>query len=488
MHHPSKSEFLRLARKGNLIPVYREIVADMESPVSAYRKIEGQCSFLLESIEGGETIARYSFLGSNPILTFTSKGTSIEISEKGKKTKDTGDPIAKLKELLSKYKPVKNPSLPRFHGGFVGYIGYDVVRFIERVPAKNPDDLNLADMYFLLTDTILAFDHVRRKIIVISNALVEGDPGEAYDQAVSKIDKLVKKIEKPLKPSDVEMDTAQVPKKLEIKSNVTKKEYEEMVEAAKEHIRAGDIIQVVLSQRFEAAIDVDPFSIYRILRTINPSPYMYYLKFGNLKLIGSSPEVMVRLEKGTATVRPIAGTRPRGVDDAEDRQLEAELLSDKKERAEHIMLVDLGRNDLGRVCKYGSVKTTELMSIEKYSHVMHIVSNITGNLQKGKDAFDLLRASFPAGTVTGAPKVRAMEIIDELEGRERGPYAGAVGYFSFSGDLDTCITIRTIIVTGKKAYVQAGAGIVADSVPEREWEETINKAKALIKAIELTGK
>jgi anthranilate synthase component 1 len=488
MYKPTKSEFIRLSKKGNLIPVYREIVADMETPVSAYRKIESDTSFLLESVEGGKTIARYSFLGSNPILTFKSKGTSIEIVDKGKKRSVEGKPLDVLKELLSKYKPVRDPSLPRFHGGFVGFIGYDVVRFIERIPDDNPDDLKLPDMYFLLTDTILAFDHVKRKILVISNAFVDGDPGGAYDKATAKVEKLVKMIEKPLRPSDVETELPESPKKLKVESNVTKDKFESMVEKAKKYIRAGDVIQAVLSQRLETKIDVEPFNVYRVLRTINPSPYMYYLKFGDMKLIGSSPEVMVRLERGTATVRPIAGTRPRGADDDDDKRLERELLADKKECAEHLMLVDLGRNDLGRVCKYGTVKTTELMTIERYSHVMHIVSNVTGTIQKGKDAFDLFKASFPAGTVTGAPKVRAMEIVDELEGTRRGPYAGAVGYFSFSGDLDTCITIRTIVLKGKKAYVQAGAGIVADSIPEKEYKETLNKARALLRAIELAEK
>lgn len=486
MNSPSKSEFIKLSKKGNLIPVYREIVADMETPVSAYKKIEGENSFLLESIEGGEKIARYSFLGSDPIVIFKAKGNSIEILERGRSVKGKGDPIDKLKQLLSKYKPVKNENLPRFHGGLVGFMGYDVVRFIEKIPDKNPDDVKISDMCFFLTDTILAFDHVSRKIIVISNAFVDGDPGGAYDIAIAKIEKLVKKIEGPLKAHELDIEGSK--KKIKVRSNVTQGEFESAVEKAKEHIAAGDIIQVVLSQRFETKISVDPFNVYRMLRAINPSPYMFYLKFGGLKLIGSSPEVMVRLEKGTATVRPIAGTRPRGRDDEEDKKLEQELLADKKERAEHIMLVDLGRNDLGRVCDYGSVSTNELMSIEKYSHVMHIVSNITGTLQKGKDAFDLLRASFPAGTVTGAPKVRAMEIIDELETTRRGPYAGTVGYFSFSGDLDSCIAIRTIVVNGKTAYVQAGAGIVADSVPSNEYQESMNKAKALLQAIEAAVK
>lgn len=488
MYYPDKKEFIRLSKKGNLIPVFREIVADMETPVSAYRKIEGEFSFLLESVEGGEKIARYSFLGSDPVLTFRSSGKKIEVRERGRVSNYSGDPIEKLKELLSRYRPVKVKDLPRFHGGAVGYAGYDVVRFIEKIPSKNINDLGLPDMYFLLTDTVLAFDHVRHKIIVISNAFVNESPAKAYDRAVAKIDALVKKIERPLEAEDIELEVGAKERKLSVRSNMTRRGFEDAVKEAKEYIRAGEIIQVVLSQRFETRMDSDPFNVYRVLRTVNPSPYMYYLKFGGIRLIGSSPEVMVRLEEGKATVRPIAGTRRRGADEEEDKKLEKELLADEKERAEHIMLVDLARNDLGRVCSFSTVRATELMAIEKYSHVMHIVSNVEGSLKKGKDAFDLFRASFPAGTVSGAPKVRAMEIIDELESTARGPYAGAVGYFSFSGDLDTCITIRTILVNGKKAYVQAGAGIVADSSPSLEYQETVNKAKALIKAISLTGR
>ncbi len=347
MYHPSKKEFIKLSKKGNLIPVYREIVADMETPVSAYRKIEGNSSFLLESVEGGEKIARFSFLGSEPVLSIRSKGRNIEMAENGKTEKFHGDPISKLKDILSRYKPVKNPDLPRFHGGLVGYIGYDAVRFIENIPDKNPDDLGLPDMYFVLTDTILAFDHVSHKIKIISNALVQGNPARAYDEAVKKIDAIIKKMEKPLRPEEIELGLSN--RKLHVRSNMTKNGFEKAVNKAKEYIRAGEIIQVVLSQRFETGIPSEPFNIYRVLRTINPSPYMYYLKFGDIKFIGSSPEVMVRLEDGTATVRPIAGTRPRGADEEQDRTLIKDLLADEKERAEHLMLVDLARNDLGRV-------------------------------------------------------------------------------------------------------------------------------------------
>ncbi len=489
MYYPAKKEFIELSKKGNLIPVYREMMADMETPVSAFEKIfasekkEVEYAYLLESVEGGENIGRYSFLGIDPVMILKSKGDSIEIHSKGKVERTKGDPLAALKELMSKYKPVKIKGLPRFHGGLVGYLSYDVVRSLEKLPDKNPDDLKLPDMQFLLTDTILAFDHVRRKISIISNVLAEGNAGKAYDSAIKKIDALAAKLAKPLKTAEIKMKSS---KKLKVKSNFSKAQFEKAVRKAIGHVKNGDVIQVVPSQRFSTSIKGDPFRVYRVLRTLNPSPYMYYLKFGGMRLIGSSPETMVRLEDGIANVRPIAGTRSRGETDAQDLLLEKELLADEKERAEHIMLVDLGRNDLGRVCEPGSVKINEFMVIEKYSHVMHIVSDVTGKLSRGKDAFDLIAASFPAGTVTGAPKIRAMEIIDEIENVKRGTYAGAVGYFDFYGNLDTCITIRTILLKGKDAYVQAGAGIVADSVPSKEYEETVNKAKALLKAIELS--
>ncbi|MCG2676140.1 anthranilate synthase component I [bacterium] len=484
MYYPSLKEFIKKSKKGNLIPVYREILADFETPVSAFTKIDtGDYSYLLESAEKGERLGRYSFLGSNPSLIFKSKGKRVEIISEGKKeTQKVSDPLSDLKKLMADYKFVKVKGLPRFVGGMVGYLSYDMVRFFEKLPDKNPDDLNLPDAIFLLTDTLLIFDHLEHKIKVISNAYIKKDPRKAYQEAVRKIEDLIEKLKKPIPQHRSPITDHRLP--ITIKSNFTKEAFKKSVRKAKEYIRAGDIIQAVLSQRLETKITVNPFDIYRALRTINPSPYMYYLKCENLKLIGSSPEILVRLEEGMVEVRPIAGTRPRGRTEKEDRALEKELLADPKERAEHIMLVDLGRNDVGRVAEFGTVKVNELMVIERYSHVMHIVSDVTGKLKKGRDGFDVLRASFPAGTVTGAPKIRAMEIIDELEPVRRGLYAGAVGYFSFSGNLDTCITIRTIIIKGKQAYIQAGAGIVADSVPEREYQETINKAKALIKAIE----
>ena len=400
---------------------------------------------------------------------------------------------------------VPDPTLPRFCGGAVGYIGYDMIRFFERLPDTTEDDLNLPDSIFALTDSLLIFDHVKHKIRVLANARINDDPDAAYDAAVKKIDHLVSKLSTPITARYDESASLNYPNSAILSlskderrceqtdlidsqpsSNFTRREdFEKAVDQCKEYIAAGDVIQVVLSQRFSHKVTADPFDIYRALRSVNPSPYMYYLSFGDIKLIGSSPEVLVTAQEGTVTTRPIAGTRPRGKTDQEDVQLADELLADAKERAEHIMLVDLGRNDLGRVCNYGTVRVDELMAIERYSHVMHIVSNVRGQLRQDKDQFDVLRAAFPAGTVSGAPKVRAMEIIDELEPTRRGTYAGAIGYFSYSGDMDTCITIRTILIHNNTAYIQAGAGIVADSIPAMEYQETINKASAMLKAIEI---
>ncbi|MFC1511397.1 anthranilate synthase component I [Candidatus Margulisiibacteriota bacterium] len=468
MIQPDKQEFIKLAQKGNLIPVYKEIPAGDETPVTAYKKIEGEYSFLLESAEGGEKIARYSFLGACD-KRFVLKPKSF----------------FDLRKFLNKFKPVVVPGLPRFHGGLVGYIGYDVVREFEKIPNRNPDDLKVPPLLFMIADTVLAFDHKEKKIIIIANASVGGDhPAAAYDLAIASIEMVEKRLSKSVALRAIDIKAA--PKaEIEVKSNMTKEHFEAMVVAAKEYIEAGDIIQVVPSQRFETEFKNDPFDIYRVLREINPSPYLFYLKFGDIKLAGSSPEVMVRLEGQEATVRPIAGTRRRGKDETEDQELEKELLASAKERAEHLMLVDLARNDLGRVCKYGTVETDELMTIERYSHVMHIVSNVRGEMKKGRDAFDLVAASFPAGTVSGAPKIRAMEIIDELENVRRGTYAGAVGYFDFFGNLDTGIIIRTVLINKDKAYVQAGGGIVADSIPSEEYLESVNKAKGMLKAIEL---
>ncbi|MBN1526774.1 MAG: anthranilate synthase component I [Candidatus Omnitrophica bacterium] len=488
MYYPDKQEFIKSAKKGNLIPVYREVLADFETPLSAFAKIDnGDFSFLLESVEGGERIARYSFLGSNPSLVFSSKGDKVELRE-GRVSRHfiaKGDPLEELKRLMARYRFVNVKGLPRFCGGFVGYLGYDMVRFMEEIPDKNRDDLKLPDSIFMLTDTLLIFDHVDHKIKIVSNAHVKGKPAAAYDEAVAKIERIIRDLKAEHPKPEAPLSARRPSRPLKFSSNFTKAGFEAAVRKAKRYIKAGDIIQMVPSQRLHIRIESDPFRIYRALRSVNPSPYMYYLKLGGFSLVGSSPEIMVRCEDGRVELRPIAGTRPRGTSEAEDEKLAKELLADPKERAEHIMLVDLGRNDVGRVCDYKTVKVTELMTIEKYSHVMHIVSDVSGKLKKGKDVFDVVRAAFPAGTVTGAPKIRAMEIIDELENLRRGPYAGSVGYFSFSGNLDSCITIRTIIVKGKTAYIQAGAGIVADSDPATEYQETMNKAKALLRAIEI---
>lgn len=490
MFYPNKEDFIKLAKKANLIPVYSQILADFETPLSSFAKIDkGDYSFLFESVEGGERIARYSFLGSSPSLVFSSKGNKVSLHE-GKVTNSftAKDPIDELKKILSRYKFANVKGLPRFCGGLVGFLGYDMVRFMEDIPDKNPCDLKVPDSVFMLTDTILIFDHVDHTIKVVSNVHVESDPSRSYSEATEKIDKIIKHLKDP-PPRELSEDSIKhKTKELNLKSNFTKAEFENIVKKAKEYIRKGDIIQAVLSQRFRTPVESSPFQIYRALRSINPSPYMYYLKLGDFSLVGSSPEVMVRCEDGTVELRPIAGTRPRGASGKEDESLMGELLADPKERAEHIMLVDLGRNDVGRVCDYKSVTVSDFMTIEKYSHVMHIVSDVSGRLKRGKDVFDVMRATFPAGTVTGAPKVRAMEIIDELETVRRQTYAGCVGYFSFSGNLDTCITIRTILIKDKIAYIQAGAGIVADSEPEKEYQETVNKAKALVKAIEMARK
>lgn len=483
-YFPSKAEFLKLAKKGNLIPVYKEILADLETPLSSFLKIDNNnYAYLLESVEGGENVARYSFLGSNPSMVFKSKGKNIEII-KGKKTEKfitKTDPIDELKKILSQFKFVKLKELPRFCGGLVGYLGYDMVRFFEKLPDKNPDDLKMPDSVFLLTDTILIFDHAQHTLKIISNAHCQGNPSYAYQEAITKIKRIEKELKKDTPSSkNKKYNTAS----LGVTSNFKKDDFKKAVLKAKEYIARGDIIQTVLSQRFKIPLKNEPIEVYRALRSINPSPYMYYLKLKDFYIIGSSPEVFVRCEDGVVSVRPIAGTRKRGKSEKEDAALIKNLLNDAKERAEHIMLVDLGRNDIGRVCQSGSVKLNQLMTIEKYSHVLHIVSEVKGLLRKDKNIFDLIRATFPAGTVSGAPKIRAMEIIDELEPAKRGPYAGAVGYFSFSGNLDSCITIRTILVKNKLAYIQAGAGLVADSVPEKEYEETINKAQAMFRAVE----
>jgi anthranilate synthase component 1 len=485
MFFPDLKTFRDLAQRGNLIPVYREIMADMDTPVSAFKKLDdGRFSFLLESIEGGEKWGRYSFLGSTPSLIVRCKGTTVETIENGQLSSRTAaDPLACIREMLARFNPVEVEGLPRFFGGAVGYMGYDMVRHFEHLPTGKPALLDAYDAYFLVTDTIVIFDTMSQKIKVVSNAHLEGDttPEEAYRKATENIDAIVRRLRMPLPDC-----TAPASGKLvELHSNVTREGFEASVEKAKEYVRSGDIIQVVLSQRFSGELSADPFDIYRVLRTLNPSPYMFFLRLDDTVIAGASPEVMVRKEGTRVELRPIAGTRPRGATPDEDARLAEELLADPKERAEHVMLVDLGRNDLGRVCSTGSVRVSELMVIERYSHVMHIVSNVQGELAGGRDAFDLVRATFPAGTLSGAPKVRAMQIIDELEPVRREVYGGAVGYFSFSGNMDLAITIRTLVIKDGKVHLQAGAGIVADSDPTAEWQETVNKGMAVMKAIEL---
>ncbi|MCD6459040.1 anthranilate synthase component I [bacterium] len=494
MFYPDLDKFKELSSQGNLIPVYKEILADLETPLSILKKIDNSANsknvFLMESVERNENIGRYSFIGSNPRAVIKIKDGNVEIIENNKSTiiESAKNPFNELKNFMGKYNPVSLPELPRFCGGAVGFIGYAMVSYFENIPQENPNDLLLDDAYFMVTDTIIIFDHVMNKIIVVSNAHTNDFPSleQAYEKAVADINNEIGKLSAfvPAIPCDMTVSTET---EKNIHSNMTQDEFEQAVKKAKDYIYAGDIFQVVLSQRFSAQTIASPINLYRALRSINPSPYMYYLSLDDFSIIGSSPEIMVRCEDSAAEIRPIAGTRKRGKTLKEDLELEKDLLADPKECAEHIMLVDLGRNDLGRVCKYNTVhmEQNEFMIIEHYSHVMHIVSDIKGILKDDSNVYELVKASFPAGTVSGAPKIRAMQIIDELENIRRGPYAGAVGYFSFDGNLDSAITIRTIIYKDNKVYIQAGAGIVADSDPANEYFETMNKAKAMIKAVSL---
>jgi anthranilate synthase component 1 len=507
MLYPDPEKFKSLASQGNLIPVYREILADTETPVSAALKLGGSPSFLLESMIGGEKWARYSFLGSRPSRIIRSQGKRIEIKDvkTGLQRVTAENPLDFIKKEVKAFRPVEVAGLPRFYGGLVGYIGYDMVRFVEVLPDEKRPGINLPDMFLMVTDTVIIFDNLKGKIKVVSNAHInDKSPEDAYREAEKKIENIIHILKNPKlgrkrrrgkdrkapQASFSALNRAQDAPLLAgyASSFHARESFEDAVLQSKDYILSGDIVQVVLSQRFEREFATEPFNIYRALRVINPSPYMYYIDTGNAQLVGSSPEILVRLEGKKIILRPIAGTRKRGVTEEEDKLLEEELKKDPKERAEHIMLVDLGRNDVGRVAETGSVHVTELMSVERYSHVMHLVSNVEGRLKTGLDAFDVLEACFPAGTVTGAPKVRAMEIIEELEPVRRGPYAGAVGYFSYSGNMDTCITIRTLIIKGNKVYVQAGAGIVADSVPESEYAETVNKAMGMMKAVDMAEK
>jgi anthranilate synthase component 1 len=473
LYHPTLSEIKNNKYDGNLVPVYREIVADMETPVSAFLKINrGGNSFLLESVEGGQRLARYSFIGTEPYRELTVRGT------------DKTDPLNLIADELQKYQVVSLEGLPRFCGGAVGYLSYETVCRFEKLPSPEKDSLNLPEARFMFVDTMLVFDHVTHKIKVLSYVKLNGDIDRGYQQAVSKIDDLIERLQQPYTNKKTIKKKSAATTQSQLTSNFKRKDFEAKVQMIKEYITDGEVIQVVLSQRLAQPTNLPPFEIYRALRTINPSPYMFYLDFKDFQIVGASPEVLVRVEDGNVMTRPLAGTRPRGKTPEEDAALEKELRNDEKERAEHIMLVDLGRNDIGRVSQPGTVAVSELMEVERYSHVMHLVTHVQGKLRPEMNAFDALRACFPAGTVSGAPKVRAMEIIAEMEPEKRGPYAGAAGYFSFSGNMDMAIAIRTMVVSKGVAYVQAGCGVVYDSVPQREYEESMNKARALLKALE----
>lgn len=499
---PSREEFRELAKQGNLIPVYTELIADSETPVSAFQKIDnGGYSFLLESAETNDQIGRYSFVGSNPRTIFEGNGKKIRITEDGgvREYEAAGDPLSELQKLMARYRHVVIPDLPRFIGGAVGYLAYDVVRFFEPSIAPPPkDELQLPEMIFMITDTLLIFDHRLRRLRVLANAHVgDGNADRAYDDARAQIGRIVEKLAQPARLPNINVHCRTQP--IAPESNTTREEYLRTVRDTQEYIRAGDIFQIVPSQRFETDYAGDPLNLYRSLRFVNPSPYMFCFKFGDpagatsypsagsgeaFSLVGSSPEIHVRAMNGKIEIRPIAGTRRRGANEEEDGANARDLLADPKERAEHLMLVDLARNDVGRIAEFGSVRVTDFMTIEKYSHVMHIVSNVVGTLRKDRNAYDVMRATFPAGTVSGSPKVRAMQIINQFEKSKRGTYAGAVGYFGFDGNLDSCITLRTIVLKNGRAYVQAGGGVVADSTPEGEYQETVNKAMGMMRAIE----
>jgi anthranilate synthase component 1 len=490
-HLPEFDEFAKLAQGVQLAPVYRRLTADTLTPVSAFQKIDGgDCGGLFESVVGGEKVGRYSFLTASPFMRLLAYGHRVIVEQDGKREEfEAADPLAELERRVQSFRAATLPGLPPFCGGAIGYAGYDTVRYVERLPNAPPDDRNLPDLAFAFFDQMVVFDNVNKTVTVIAMARLDR-PGvtarAAYDEASRRVDELVAKLSQPdvgLAPADIASGKLPQPT---YEANRTQADYEAAVERSQEYIRAGDIFQVVLSQRLRTKLGCPPFELYRSLRVVNPSPFMFYLRMPEVTLVGSSPEIMVRVVDGVVTNRPLAGTRPRGADEEEDRRLAEELLADPKERAEHIMLVDLGRNDVGRVAQYGTVKLTDIMTIERYSHVMHITSNVQGRLAPGKTAFDALRACLPAGTVSGAPKVRAMEIIDELEPTRRGPYAGAVGYIDYRGNLDTCIALRTVVVHDGYAYIQVGAGLVADSVPASEYQETINKAQGLLKAIAIT--
>jgi len=488
MIQPSFKEFRRLAKQGNLIPVYQELLMDLETPLSFFKRLErDRYAFLLESVEGSERWARYSFLGTRPHRVFKARGNHVSIVEQGKtRTLTSEAPLKILEELLKGCRPVTVAGVPPFFGGALGYVASDAVEQFHEIVNEKNDPLGMPEIFFVFAQTLVAFDNLKHTIKVIDNVRVAAgaDLRRAYDQGVARIRKVISSLQK--KPRGIEpRDLSQGKATRKFRSNLTQKGFQKAVVQAKEYIKAGDIIQVVLCQRLETETATDPFEIYRALRFINPSPYMFYLELEDLRVIGSSPETMVRLTDNTIELRPIAGTRRRGATPEEERELEADLLADPKERAEHIMLVDLGRNDVGKVAAIGSVEVNELMAIERYSHVIHIVSNVRGKLAADMTPFDLFVSAFPAGTVSGAPKIRAMQIISELEPQKRGLYAGAIGYFGYNGNLDTCIVIRTIVMKGRKVFINAGAGIVADSDPAAEYQETLNKARAMLRALEL---
>jgi|DewCreStandDraft_2_1066082.scaffolds.fasta_scaffold00026_28 anthranilate synthase component 1 len=489
-YYPPREQLECYRGQGTIVPVYREVLADLETPVSTYLKLaRGPYSFLLESVEGGERLGRYSFIGTEPYLVLRLNAGQAEAFEPatGRVEHFTfDDPLHAVMRYLEPLRVVPLPDLPRFHGGAVGYLAYECVRYFERIPAAPLDDLQVPEAVLMYCDTLVVFDHVRHTMLVLTHARLDGDLDQAYEAAVERIERVVQRLREPLPPNGRYGGQPSVvaPRPATLSANQTPEQFMAAVRKIKEYIAAGDCIQVVPSQRLARPVRAHPFTVYRALRTINPSPYMFYLDLGGFQLVGASPELLVQVENRIVRTRPLAGTRRRGRTEEEDAALRAELLADEKERAEHIMLVDLGRNDLGRVCKPGTVKVTRLMDVEKYSHVMHIVSEVEGVLRDELTAADALRATFPAGTLSGAPKIRAMEIIAEVEPTRRGPYGGAVGYFSYSGNLDTAITIRTMLVKDGIAYVQAGAGIVADSEPEREHQECLNKAAALLRALD----
>ncbi len=495
-YRPSYDEFAALAQSHTVVPVYRQLVGDTLTPVSAFRAIAAndEWAFLFESVVGGERIGRYSFVGSGPFERFEAHGHTLHIHRDGKtETTTSDDPLKALEESIARFRAPHLPGLPRFVGGAVGFASYDAVRYVERLPNAPEDDRGIPDLCFGFYDRMVFFDHINKTVNAVAHAPIaefgirNSDLKTIYELACRRVDELVEQLQRsvadlPLR--DIDVRTPHTAPRTP-KSNFTKDQYESAVRKAIEYINAGDAFQVVPSQRFQTETTADPFDIYRALRVVNPSPFMFFLRCGAVTLVGASPEIMCRVENGEMTVRPLAGTRKRGATPEEDKALAEELVNDPKERAEHIMLVDLARNDIGKVAEIGSVKIGDLLTVERYSHVMHLSSTVTGQLRDGLTAFDALRAALPAGTLSGAPKVRAMEVIDELEPHRRGPYGGAVGYVDFSGNMDTCIALRTMVILGQTAYVQAGAGIVADSVPASEYQETVNKAMSLLRALEV---